>query len=175
MENLKSILVFQFFTCFFISMLFVSCKNKDKSKDAVVETYTIIFDEIKMSYHSLTVPRDVRNYRICFDAKSGNNTKNIPIEKKLGYFLPEYDVPTPIPLKGLKLENVQVSDGCTVHIGFDGSSSKACTEDAEISFPLKIGESEFNYFNNSHGAYMPLYSDRSNFRLDVIYRIEKSK
>lgn len=134
--------------------------------------YTITFDEIKIMYQGLNVPQRAKNYRICFQAQTSQQTIEKLIEQRLGSFLPEWDAPTPISLRGVVLKDVKSSEGCTLQIGFDGTKNVSCTKDAAILFESNIGSNEFKFANNLN-SFPPINMEMSNFRLQIKYRIAK--
>ena len=133
--------------------------------------YTITFDEIAMIYMPLRLPNEMKDYRICFEARSGNDIINKEIDKPLSGFVPERGLATPISLRGLQIKNVKAAEGCTLRLGFDPTMTNACAENADIVFKFEIGKEQFDYA--SHGGTMPLQDDQSNFHLDIKYKIIK--
>lgn len=132
--------------------------------------YTIVFDEIVMTYLPISLSENLKSHRICFKVNTGTQTETKQINNRLGSFFPSKGLATPIPLK-LRLEDVKAEQECSILLGFDPSLSNACTENAEISFPFTLGKMQFDYANNAGGAVMPLRMNLNNFSIEIKYRI----
>jgi len=135
-------------------------------------TYTIIFDEITIMHMQNGLSPEMKNYRICFEARSGNDIITKEVDKPLSSFVPEWGPKTPISLRGLEIKNVKGTEGCTLRLGFDPSMSKACAENADIVFKSEISKTEFD-FANKLGTFPPILMKMNNFILNVNYKITK--
>ncbi len=135
-------------------------------------TYTITFDEIQMMYMGFGLPSEMKDYRICFEARSGNDIITKEIEKVLGSYVPERGLASPIPLRGLQIKNVKGSEGCSIRLGFDPTILNACADNADIVFKSEISRKQFDSANHL-AAFPPINMQMSNFILDVKYTITK--
>ncbi|QLH29759.1 MAG: hypothetical protein HWD63_10410 [Candidatus Parvibacillus calidus] len=126
--------------------------------------YTIIFDEIEVSYRAFHLPSGARNYRVCFNAVSGGKNVNKQFPERLGQHIQGLIQSSPFSLRGIKLEGVKNTEGCKITVGFDSQMNRACTENAKEYFEMEISDFQRG---------VPLSRVLNNFFVEVKCRIIK--